>query len=81
MSAHYSSELAAVNCAFALFVRGLPISAHRCTAGNNVDISGKPTGKRRTVKKYKSKDVWTWDDFEYYGWTRSLSDNWMNDIP
>jgi hypothetical protein len=51
-------------------------------AGKKLDLDiGKRTGTSRKAKKYKSGDVWTWDDFKQYGWTRSFPNDWMDRIP
>jgi hypothetical protein len=51
-------------------------------AGNNngLNLTTK-AGLDRTPKTYAADAVYTWADFQPYGWTRTLSPNWFEEIP
>lgn len=38
-------------------------------------------GLDRTAEKFADGDYYTFATFEQYGWTRSLSADWMSEVP
>lgn len=54
----------------------------RRAAGNTTDLQlTSRAGLARTAIKYPDDETHTFRDFEPFSWTRTLSDNWFNELP
>lgn len=51
-------------------------------AGRSNDLKmDKKAGLTRNPPAYKDEEVYIWEDFKEYGFTRTLPETWINELP